>query len=83
LAENYVFSSFRNRASVAGQVAVDSELPAELPPFHGFPFRYRRPFPLEESGPFNLPLKSLDDHFLMKYPQFYYRELPDYRFYLP
>jgi hypothetical protein len=37
-----------------------------------------------QNSPPNLPENLLiSAHFLKKYPQFYHRELPDYRFYLP
>ena len=63
--------------SVAGQMAVDSELPAELPFCQAPPVKRKAPFQ-------SVPVKFLDQsYFLKKYPQFYYREMPDYRCYLP
>src|SRR5262245_29791942 len=70
-------------AGVAGRAAFDSTVPAELPPFHGFSFDTFRPLH-EGTG----ALQSADEStrlesLLQNYPQFYYRELPDYHFYLP
>jgi hypothetical protein len=71
-------------AALAGRVAFDSTVPAELPPFHGFSFDTFRPFPPKERS----PLQPADEvtrpeSFLQNNPQFYYRELPDCHFYLP
>jgi hypothetical protein len=48
-----------------------------------FPSDTKQAAPVRRKRPFQPAVEVLDDHFLKKYPQFYYRELPDYRFYLP
>jgi hypothetical protein len=48
-----------------------------------FPSDTTQAVPVRRKRPFQPAVEVLDDHFLKKYPQFYYRELPDYRFYLP
>jgi hypothetical protein len=54
-----------------------------------FPSDTKQAAPVRRKRPFQPAIEVLEDDFLKKYlllkkyPQFYYRELPDYRFYLP